>query len=99
VRNVGYVARLLSEFYPNTNEPSALTNLNQRAAAVQAAIWFFSDRYVLNTGDPLHDTVVAITNQIRAEGPLVQPPPPTLIVTPPSISGPAGTIVGPYTVT
>ena len=47
--SVGYVARLLNEYYPHTNEPAALTNLNQKAAAVQAAIWFFSDRYVLNT--------------------------------------------------
>ena len=38
------------------------------AAAVQAAIWFFSDRYVLNTSDPLHNTVVAIVDHIRAQG-------------------------------
>ena len=54
VPNVDYVARMLNEYYPNTDQPAALTDLNQRAAAVQAAIWFFSDRYVLNTSDPLH---------------------------------------------
>ena len=37
VPNVDYVARLLNEYYPNTDQPAALTNLNQRAAAVQAA--------------------------------------------------------------
>ena len=58
VPNVGYVARLLNEYYPNTDEPAALTDLNQKAAAVQAAIWFFSDRYVLSTSDPLHNAVV-----------------------------------------
>ena len=68
VPNVGYVARLLNEYYPTTDQPAALTNLDQKAAAVQAAIWFFSDRYVLSTSDPLHDAVVAIVNHIRPRG-------------------------------
>ena len=68
VPNVGHVAQLLNKYYPNTTEPAALTDLNQRAAAVQAAIWFFSDRYVLNTDDPLHAAVVAIVNDIRKWG-------------------------------
>ena len=71
VPNVGYVARLLNEYYPNTDEPAALTDLNQKAAAVQAAIWFFSDRYVLSTSDPLRNAVVAIVDKVRSEGPLV----------------------------
>ena len=95
---VGYVAQLLNGYYPHTNEPAALTDLNQKAAAVQAAIWFFSDRYVLSTSDPLHNAVVAIVNQVIAQGPLIQPPPPTLTITPPSVSGPAGSVVGPFTV-
>ena len=49
VPNVNYVAQVLNNYYPKTNEPAALTDPNQKAAAVQAAIWFFSDRYVLNT--------------------------------------------------
>ena len=81
---VGYVARLLNDYYPHTDEPAALTDPNQKAAAVQAAIWFFSDRYVLNTSDPLHDAVVAIVNKVKVDGPLIQPPPPTLTITPPS---------------
>ncbi len=36
---------------------------HDKAAAVQAAIWFFSDRYVLSTSDPLHNTVVAIADR------------------------------------
>jgi Thioester domain len=99
VPNVGYVARLLNEYYPNTNEPAGLTDLGQKAAAVQAAIWFFSDRYVLNTSDALHGTVVAIVNRIRSEGPLVEPPPPSLTITPPQLSGPVGGVLGPFTVT
>jgi Domain of unknown function (DUF5979)/Thioester domain len=97
VPNVGYVARLLSEYYPNTGEPSSLTDLNQRAAAVQAAIWFFSDRYVLSESNSLHSTVAAIVTRIIAEGPLVEPPPPTLTLTPSQVSGPAGSVVGPFT--
>ena len=99
VPNVGYVARLLNDYYPNTNQPAALTNLNQKAAAVQAAIWFFSDRYVLSTSDPLRGTVVDIVNHIRSEGPLVEPPPPSLTLTPSQVSGGAGRALGPFTVT
>lgn len=43
VPNVGYIARILSEYYPNTGEPADAPSVNIRAAAVQAAIWFFSD--------------------------------------------------------
>ncbi|HEX5926424.1 MAG TPA: thioester domain-containing protein [Baekduia sp.] len=97
VPNVGYVARLLNQYYPHTDEPASLTNLNQRAAAVQAAIWFFTDRYVLSTSDPLHDTVVAIVNGILAAGPVVEPDPPSVSIDPTSRSG-AG-VLGPFTVT
>ena len=73
VKNVGYVARILNEYYPHTDEPATLADgaaasSNETAAAVQAAIWFFSDRYVLNTSDTLHDTVVAIVNQDQSRG-------------------------------
>ena len=64
VPNVGYVARLLNEYYPNTEAP-ALADLNQTAAAVQAAIWYFTDKYVLNTNDPLHSAVAAIVDHIQ----------------------------------
>jgi hypothetical protein len=97
VPNVGYVARLLNDYYPNTDEPSSLSNTNQKAAAVQAAIWFFSDRYVLSTSDPLHNAVVSIVNAVKALGPLVQPPPPSLTLTPASLSSPRK-VLGPFTV-
>ena len=97
VPNVGYVARLLNEYYPNTGEPATLTNLDQRAAAVQAAIWFFSDRYVLSTSDPLHAVVANIADHVISEGPLVEPPPPSLTLTPSQVSGPAGSVLGPFT--
>jgi TQXA domain-containing protein len=71
--NVGFVARILDDYYPNTNEPSSLANLNQKAAAVQAAIWYFSDRYVLSTSDPLYPAVAAIVEAVQDAGPAVQP--------------------------
>jgi len=99
VPNVGYVARTLQEYYPTTNEPASLTSAADKAAAVQAAIWYFSDRYVLSTSDPLHDAVAAIVAAVQAAGPLVQPPPPSLAIAPATLSGPAGSVLGPYTVT
>jgi hypothetical protein len=99
VPNVGFVARILSEYFPNTNEPSSLTSTADKAAAVQAAIWYFSDRYVLATSDPLHAAVAAIVADVQSEGPLTQPPPPSLTITPTDASGPAGSAVGPFTVT
>ncbi len=101
VPNVGFVARILNEYYPFVpTEPAGLANDTERAAAVQAAIWFFSDRYVLNTSDPLHDTVAAIVAHIISEGPATSPPAPSLTITPTDASGPSpSAIVGPFTVT
>jgi TQXA domain-containing protein len=100
VPNRGFVARILNEYYPNTAEPAALSDLNQKAAAVQAAIWYFSDGFVVNTSNSvLHDTVAAIVGNIQAKGPLVEPSPPTLAITPPHVSGPAGSVLGPFKVT
>jgi uncharacterized protein DUF5979/fibronectin-binding protein len=97
VPNVGYVARLLDRYYPHTGEPASLTDVNQRAAAVQAAIWFFTDRYVVSTSDPLHAAVVAIVNDILQEGPVIEPNPPSVAIDPASRDG-AG-VLGPFTVT
>ena len=96
VPNVGYVARLLNDYYPHTNEPASLSNVNQKAAAVQAAIWFFSDRYVLSTSDPLYSAVVAIVDHVKSVGPLVEPPPPSLSITPTTLSG-TRAVLGPFT--
>ena len=99
VPNVGYVARLLNNYYPNNPLP-ALANNNLRAAAVQASIWFFTDRYVLLTSDPLFGAVSGIVANVIAAGPLVQPPAPTVDVTPPATSsGPIGSLLGPFTIT
>src|SRR5579871_6410711 len=102
VPNVGYVARILNEYYPSVpGQPDGL-DPDTRAAAVQAAVWYFSDRYVVdNSANPtLHSAVAAIVNRVRSEGPLITPPPPSLTITPPpDVSAPAGTPIGPFTVT
>ena len=79
VPNVGYVTRLLNEYYPNTSEPATLADgnpasVNQTAAAVQAAIWYFTDKYVLSASDPLHGTVAAIVAHIQGAGPVGEQP-------------------------
>ena len=66
---------------------------------MQAAIWFFTDKYVVNDSDPLRPVVVGIVDHIKAEGPLIEAPPPSLTITPSSASVPAGQVSGPFTVT
>jgi hypothetical protein len=97
--NLGYSARLVNEYYPTTGQPASLPNVYDKAAAVQAAMWFFSNSFVLSTTSPLRSAVVEIVNHIRAEGPLVGPPPPSLSLDPPHLSGPAGSAVGPFALT
>jgi Domain of unknown function (DUF5979)/Thioester domain len=102
VPNVGFVARILNDYYPFVpTEPAALyPNTTKMAAAVQAAIWFFSDRYVLSTSDPLYSTVATIVADTIAAGPVLAPTPPDLSITPTFASSPnTATPVGPFTIT
>ena len=98
VPNVGYIARILAEYYPNTGEPAAAPNDNARAASVQAAIWFFSDSYVLTSGEPIRPFTAAIVAAVLAAGPLPEPSPPNLTIDPTDATGPSDTPLGPYTV-
>ena len=104
VPHVGFVARILNSYYPKVpEEPAGLDEADQ-AAAVQAAIWFFSDGYVLARGGQntserkLHDAVAAIVADVITAGPLVQPPPPSLSISPSTITGLTGHTVGPFSV-
>lgn len=99
VPNLGLVTRLLSEYYPETNEPSSLTDLNDKAAAVQAAIWYFTDGFVLSPGNSLFPVVKAIVTRIQEEGPVAAPEPPSISISPGHLDGSAGSVIGPYTVT
>ena len=84
VPNVGYIARILDEYYPNTGEPAAAPNDNVRGAAVQAAIWFFSDSYVLQPDDPVRPYTEDIVAAVIDAGPLPEPSPPNLVIDPTS---------------
>jgi TQXA domain-containing protein len=97
VPNVGYVAQILNRYYPNTNEPASLSNANDKAAAVQAAIWFFSDKYVLDRFQPRRADVAAIVQHVIDIGPVVNPNPPTISISPRTEEGPAGSLIGPFT--
>jgi Domain of unknown function (DUF5979)/Thioester domain len=99
VPRVGYVARILNSYYPTVPTLPAIGGNADKAAAVQAAIWYFSDRYVLSTTDPLYSAVAGIAAAVIAAGPLQQPPDPTLTIAPSTLSGPVGTNVGPFVVT
>ena len=98
VPNIGYVNFILNNYYPATGEPSALGE-NQRAAAVQAAIWYFTDGYVVNTSQTdIRPTVVQIVAAAQANGPLLEPPAPEVFVTPPVSAAPEDALAGPFTV-
>ena len=97
VPNVDRVARLLNDYFPNTGQPAAAPNDAARAASVQAAIWFFTDRYILDASDPVHDLTAAIVTDVLSKPPLPEPSLPL------SVNGPAtgvtGQTVGPFTIT
>jgi hypothetical protein len=98
VPNVGFVAYILNHYFPNTTEPAGAPNDNVRGAAVQAAIWFLTDKYVLAPGDPVRPFTEAIVADAIANGPLQEPPPPDLTIDPASQRGAADTPLGPYVV-
>ena len=97
VPNIGYVERILNTYYPSSNLPAGLTN-NQRAAAVQAAIWFFTDGYVVSPRSPLYSAVAGIVNATIAAGPQTEPPAPDISVTPATAEASVNGVAGPYTV-
>ena len=98
VPNVGYIARILNDYYPNTGEPAAAPNDNVRAAAVQAAIWYFSDNYVLQPNEPVRAYTEAIL-EAGAHRRATAPTEPAQSRDPPTTDkGPANEPLGPYTV-
>ncbi len=47
VPNLEYVAYILANYFPHNPAPTTPTNSDEeRTAAVQAAIWFFTDKFV-----------------------------------------------------
>ncbi|WP_104161802.1 thioester domain-containing protein [Arthrobacter sp. ZGTC212] len=99
VPNIGYVNRILNTYYPSTNLPTGVNN-NDKAAAVQAAIWFFTDGYVVDRGgNNLYSTVASIVNATIAAGPLEEPDAPDISITPATAEAAVTGVAGPYTVT
>ncbi|QGG41461.1 thioester domain-containing protein [Aeromicrobium yanjiei] len=102
VRNLGYVAYILQNYYPTEpDNPPGVAN-NVRSAAVQSAIWFFSDNLVLdpNAEPELYDLTSDIVADAIANGPATEPAQPSLSISPESADTPStGEIVGPFTVT
>ncbi len=98
VPNIGYVTYIVNNYYPATTEPSGLTD-TQRAAAVQAAIWWFTDGYIVNTSEQVvRAATVAIVEAAQAAGPAAQPTAPDVTITPATAEAPVGGAAGPFVV-
>lgn len=99
VPNVGYVNRVLNSYYPDQPGLPEAPSDTIRAAAVQAAVWFFSDGYVLEDTDPVRPYTEAIVAAVLAAGPLTEPPAPNVSIDPPTAAGPTDGVTGPFTIT
>ncbi|WP_182526693.1 DUF5979 domain-containing protein [Nocardioides dongkuii] len=102
VPNLGDVGYILENYYPTVPDLPAGVPDTVKAAAVQAAIWFFTDNLVLDaTQEPqMYALVSAIVADALANSPATEPAPPALSISPASASAPStGELVGPFTVT
>ncbi|WP_067477875.1 thioester domain-containing protein [Actinomadura hibisca] len=99
VPNLGYVGYILHNYFPTTNEPAGAADDRTRAAAVQLAIWFLTDKLVLAPSDPHYGLVSQIVADALANGPAKEPSTPELSVKPTTMRAPStGDLVGPFTV-
>ncbi|MGB3443749.1 MAG: DUF5979 domain-containing protein [Actinophytocola sp.] len=100
VPNLGWVHYILTRYHPFIpGEPAAAPTDTARAAAVQAAIWFFTDRFVLTAASGIRAYTQAIVADALLNGPTGEHPSPELTLTPTTIAAPStGDIVGPITV-
>jgi TQXA domain-containing protein len=73
IAHLGSVARVLASSYPRTAEPVTANGDAQRAAAVQLAVWFFTDRVVVGSISPLFPLVATIVSTVLATGPQAEP--------------------------
>lgn len=102
VPNLTYINYILTNYFPfNTANPISALTPAQQVAAVQTAIWYFSDGFVLATGtNPIvrNATALVVQNALDSGG-LPEPPLPTLAIDPATSQIPAtGEVVGPFTV-
>ena len=96
VPRLGYVLRVLERSFPATDRPTGAAGDNRRAAAVQAAIWFFTDRFVLASGDVRFALTTQIVDAARDEGAAAEPHA-SLSVTGP-VSAAPGAVARPFLV-
>ncbi|MCD9198070.1 thioester domain-containing protein [Aeromicrobium wangtongii] len=101
VRNLGRVGYILQNYYPTVPDQPAGQPDNVRSGAVQAAIWFFSDNFVVDPAEgELYDLTAAIVADTLANDPVTEPTQPALTISPSTAAAPStGEIVGPFTVT
>lgn len=99
VPNIGYVTYILNNYFPTTAAPTGL-GANEQAAAVQAAIWFFTDGLVLGA-DPaaVRAATAAIVADAQTNGPVTEPPAPDVTISPATDTAAEGTAAGPFVVT
>lgn len=97
VPNSSYIVYILLN-YPWDAVP--VGSRTAEVAAIQAAIWFFSDGLVLTSGDPARPRTTTIVDDAILNGGATPPPtPPTLTVTPADAEAPStGELTGPFTV-
>ena len=102
VPNLPYVEWILDNYFPKV--PTAPTGTaSEQVRAVQGAIWYFTDQFVVSRFYPAERNAVrAIVEAAQAavDGSSPTPPPlPTLTIDPATIAGGiSGDLVGPYTV-
>ena len=107
VPNFGYVNYILHNYYPVKNNP-AVADPRQAAAIVQAAIWYFTDKFVqwrdsdrdgrIDSGDTINGPASRIVADALAHGPVESGrDAPRLAVNGPAKSAP-GKVAGPYSV-
>ena len=106
VPNLEYVTYILENYYPAVpGAPSAGTDV-EKVQAVQGAIWYFTDDFVVPTSYPTeHAAIKAIVDATLAAvngpppAPSPAPVPPTLTITPETADAPTtGQLVGPFAV-
>ena len=99
VNNVGFVARLLNDYFPNTAEPAASPTTTRRRPPCRPRSGTSATTTSSRPPTPSTTRSRPSSTRVRAKGPLVQPPPPSLTITPSTVAGSTGTPTGPFTVT
>ena len=103
VPNLPYVQWILNNYYPNVPSAPGGTAA-EKVRAVQGAIWYFTDQFVVSRFYPqeraaVRQIVEAAQAALRSAPPPEEPQPPTLTVAPASIQGSvSGELVGPFLV-